>query len=316
MADKDDRGVPTDADGSDMDLAARKEWLLRDEVRSELLSIARSLGLRDDAEDVYHEFCLDKLDAIARAYDPKRRDLALAAKAFRNYCLTRLAARTRERKKVPTEDLTAASELCSDFPSSLKALEESEVRQAVEQALRRLNAASQEILNFFYWDGRSCEEIGFLIGKSRTAVKVALHRARNDMKAILHDEVNALSPTDITDWPWLAAQMAGLSTSPSRLQCLWNLLPDRVRALARIEATSSAPNVDRRRDLLAGLNGLLRRQDLWQEPNLHPLAGSSFSDSIRMLSRSQELTISVNRQILETVIGPVIRARVNAVRKI
>jgi len=294
--DDDDCRTRQDGDESAMDPLVRKEWLLRDEVRTELLSIARGTGLGDEAEDVYHEFCLDKLDAVAKAYDPARRDLALAAKAFRNYCLTRLTSRAREKRRFPAEELTAADDLRSDLASALQALEESDVRQAVDRAVRRLDPGAQEIITFFYWDGRSCEEIAFLVGKSRAAVKVAMHRARKDVRAFLQDEANALSQTDVTDWPHFAARIAGLASSGETAQPLWNLLPDRARGLAMTEATSSIPNVAARREILAELNSLLRRPDLWLTAGLDGLLTSQLGDAVRKLRKSPELTISVNRQ--------------------
>jgi hypothetical protein len=82
------------------------------------------------------------------------------------------------------------------------------------------------------------------------------------------------------------------------------------------EATSSIPNVAARRDILAELNSLLRRPDLWLTAGLDGLLTSQLGDAVRKLRKSPELTISVNRQILEAVLGPVIRGRFNAVRQI
>ena len=92
--------------------------------------------------------------------------------------------------------------------SVLRALERAEQRQTIESGIRRLPPAAQEMLTLHYWDGRDCEEIGFLTGKSRAAIKVALHRARRELKPILEDEANALFLTDVTDWQLLSGQVA------------------------------------------------------------------------------------------------------------
>lgn len=55
---------------------------------------------------------------------------------------------------------------------------EAETRSDVHRALSRLDAEDQELLRLLEWDGLDRAEIATVLGISRNAVRVRLHRAR------------------------------------------------------------------------------------------------------------------------------------------
>ncbi|MFI2362770.1 RNA polymerase sigma factor [Promicromonospora sp. NPDC019610] len=62
----------------------------------------------------------------------------------------------------------------------------------VERALARLSGDDQELLRLVAWEGLGREEIAVVLGISRTAVRVRLHRARRR----LADELAAVAAAD------------------------------------------------------------------------------------------------------------------------
>jgi RNA polymerase sigma factor (sigma-70 family) len=66
--------------------------------------------------------------------------------------------------------------------------------EAVAAALRRLGDADREILTLAGWEGLDAGQIAVVLGCSRNAARIRLHRARRRFAAELHDTRTALAP--------------------------------------------------------------------------------------------------------------------------
>ena len=64
----------------------------------------------------------------------------------------------------------------------------------VAAALRRLGDTDREILTLAAWEGLDAGQIAVVIGCSRNAARIRLHRARRRLAAALHDTGTAFAP--------------------------------------------------------------------------------------------------------------------------
>jgi RNA polymerase sigma-70 factor (ECF subfamily) len=92
----------------------------------------------------------------------------------------------RSRKRRPEAELdaepTTALELPDDAPDPLATLlnheHEAEIRSAISSALHRLREEERSLVQLFYYESRNYDEIGALLGVSRSQVRGRLHRLR------------------------------------------------------------------------------------------------------------------------------------------
>lgn len=92
----------------------------------------------------------------------------------------------RGRKRRPEAELDAepatALELPDDAPDPLATLldheQEAEIRSALSAAIHRLREDERSLVRLFYYDAYNYDEIGALLGVSRSQVRGRLHRLR------------------------------------------------------------------------------------------------------------------------------------------
>ena len=92
----------------------------------------------------------------------------------------------RGRKRRPEAELDAepatALEMPDDAPDPLETLldheQEAEIRTALSAALRRLREEERSLVRLFYYEAYNYDEIGALLGVSRSQVRGRLHRLR------------------------------------------------------------------------------------------------------------------------------------------
>jgi uncharacterized protein len=131
----------------------------------------------DEAEDLVQETLLRAYLGLSQLRDPVRFEAWLCGIAV-NLAKMRLRGRAREMRLVLE-------------PVSGGGLEERELLQLVHQAVAVLPPGQREAVVLHYVDGLSCEEIAQLLGTSAGAVRVRLHRARQQLRHELTD----LAPT-------------------------------------------------------------------------------------------------------------------------
>ena len=155
---------------------------LRERLR---LFAARRLRNWDDAEDVAQE-------ALRRALDSLRagkieNPAALPAFLFQtvvHICQHRGTSSVRETKAL--RHMASGPEPVVESADPLEAMMSSERREAVRQALGRLDSADRQLLDWTYVDALDAAEIGRRLGISPGNVRVRRHRALRRLSEILN----------------------------------------------------------------------------------------------------------------------------------
>lgn len=63
----------------------------------------------------------------------------------------------------------------------------SEIKEVIEDALRKLDPKVRSIITLFYIDEMTTKEIAFLLNESEENVRVRLHRARNKLREVIEN---------------------------------------------------------------------------------------------------------------------------------
>lgn len=136
----------------------------------ELLRFAARRVLLDEAGDIVAETFLiawRKLEVV-----PASSERAWLFATARNVIGSVYRRRSRETALLPAEDVADHAESVAD-------------RLLVQAALTRLSSLDQEALRLAEWDGLDDAEAAAVLGCSRTAFRVRLHRARRRFAAAL-----------------------------------------------------------------------------------------------------------------------------------
>lgn len=145
--------------------------------------IYRMMGDPDDAYDLTQDCFIKAFKALARTSD----DLNVSAWLHRiasNACLDVLRRRQRLRWlpwEAPKHDHLLLSTPVDDPERSAIS---QETRAAVQQVLNRMSHRHRTALILREYEGLSCEEIGQVMGLSRSAVKSMLFRAREEFRRV------------------------------------------------------------------------------------------------------------------------------------
>ena len=112
-----------------------------------------------------------------------------------NAAIDFLRREKRHRAATPIED--EPEPVSPDTPQ--QALEESEVRYALQQALDTLTPEHREIFLLRQMRQLSYEEIGWLLGLEPGTVKSRLSRAKKQLRQILTQKGNLFAPSSVID---------------------------------------------------------------------------------------------------------------------
>jgi len=142
--------------------------------------LRRMLGNELDAEDALQ-------DSFVKAYfnlKAFRKEARFSTWFYRivyNTALNKLASKSRKAED-STESLTGMEE---EIPAHAELPMGSEKSELLGSLLEYLTPNYVTVLNLFYFDGMSCEEIAEIMTLSTGNVKVLLHRARTQLKKII-----------------------------------------------------------------------------------------------------------------------------------
>jgi RNA polymerase sigma factor (sigma-70 family) len=143
----------------------------------------RLLGWREDAEDVVQDVFLAAFKQVRRF----RRNSSIGTWLTTitiNRCRTH-----RRRQLLRMRWLTRRAKL-SDAPAADGASMDQEVVARVRSAVRALRAQDREVIVLFYLEDQTAAQISEVLGISRGAVELRLHRARARLKKTLSDFVS------------------------------------------------------------------------------------------------------------------------------
>lgn len=99
--------------------------------------------------------------------------------------VTRQALSYVRKKKLPTTTLETAYAVSDTAASAAQQLEKTEQRQLIEEVLQRMKPKERLVLQLFYLEEQSIQEVETITGFSSSNVKVLLHRARKSFEQLL-----------------------------------------------------------------------------------------------------------------------------------
>lgn len=133
---------------------------------------------RDVAEDIVQEALL-KTYLNIRKYDPERSFTTWAYKIITNCAFDYL----RKKKDQSLDDLM---EVPAEEVNELLEQEEAAVRQAqiaaLKKAITQLPTHYKAVVNLYYWEEKSYDEIADIMHKPLGTIKVWLYRAKRQLK--------------------------------------------------------------------------------------------------------------------------------------
>lgn len=98
--------------------------------------------------------------------------------------VTRQALSYVRKKKLPTTMLETAAAISDSTLSAARQLEKTEERQLIEQVLERMKPKERLVLQLFYLEEQSIQEVETITGFSSSNIKVLLHRARKSFQSL------------------------------------------------------------------------------------------------------------------------------------
>jgi RNA polymerase sigma factor (sigma-70 family) len=182
--------------------------VLAERYRVMVLHVAYSvLGQNDIANDLSQETFLQAFLSLSQLREASRFRGWLYGIAL-NVC--RDFIRSQASSPFSLETLNGGVYIADKMPSPEMLAEEMELRQTIERALASLTASNREVVILFYYDGFKTSEIAEMLDISVSAVKVRLHKARQQLKTyleavlpIVHSSrgANRMIPVIVADIP-------------------------------------------------------------------------------------------------------------------
>ena len=154
----------------------------------------RMCGNAHDAEEVAQEAFVAAWKGLP-AFRGESKFSSWLYQLTTNAAIDFLRREKRHRAATPIED--EPEPVSPDTPQ--QALEESEVRYALQQALDTLTPEHREIFLLRQMRQLSYEEIGWLLGLEPGTVKSRLSRAKKQLRQILTQKGNLFAPSSVID---------------------------------------------------------------------------------------------------------------------
>ncbi len=142
---------------------------------------ARMLGSADAAEDAVQDAFVRAYDRLAECRDPDK-FVGWFFLILRNRCF---AERRKNRTSAPLE--AAGAVAAADRPD--RAVEASERRRALQQALLKLTPEQREVFVLKHVEELSYDEIAARVGTSVPSLKMRMHRAYDRLRQHLKDRM-------------------------------------------------------------------------------------------------------------------------------
>ena len=161
--------------------------VLVDRYKDMVFSLAlKMLRNREEAEEVAQ-------DAFIKAYKKLNKfkgDSKFSTwlyKVVYNTCLDRIKKLKREISVVPMEEITERQLKTVD--NALDLMEKQERTEMIQKCLNLLSADESALLNLFYFDELSLQEISKITGTGSNNLKVKLFRSRKKLASILKERL-------------------------------------------------------------------------------------------------------------------------------
>jgi RNA polymerase sigma-70 factor (ECF subfamily) len=144
----------------------------------------RMLGSREDAEDATQETFLRAHRALAR-FDPSMTFRTWIMSILINRCRTMLLARQRRTARVVADEAAVES-------ARVEAdAHDTELRDAIDRALARLDATQREAFLLKHVELLSYDEMAAMTGAGISALKMRVQRACEHLQILLKEDLHA-----------------------------------------------------------------------------------------------------------------------------
>lgn len=152
----------------------------------------RIIKNREEAEEITQ----DSFIKAFRSLDQFRRDARFSTWLYRIVYTTALNYLRRHGVETVELDVPMAELLPADQPDSAELLDQKIKKQYITQALNTLKSDDAIVLQLFYLEEKSLEEIAEIMGLEPNTVKIRLHRARPRLRLCL-EEIMQDEPVEI-----------------------------------------------------------------------------------------------------------------------
>jgi RNA polymerase sigma-70 factor (ECF subfamily) len=139
----------------------------------------RMVGRQDDAADIVQKTLVSGFQKLNRCRDPQRVGGWLFRMAA-NLCKDYLKSPRRADLSLEGASMTVVDRAMPDAD-----LEREELKERVQQALGRLSPEQREAFVLKHLEGRSYGEMAILLGVSKSALKMRVLRARDELQTLL-----------------------------------------------------------------------------------------------------------------------------------
>jgi RNA polymerase sigma factor (sigma-70 family) len=156
--------------------------LLIDKYKNRAFSmLTRMLKNEMDAEEVLQDSFLKAFNGL-KNFKNEAKFSTWFYRIVYNTALTRLSGKQR---KIESEmsSIDDQLELQSDY--DFENSEKADLNKFINEMIKQLPPKYATVINLFYIDGMSCEEISEVMNNTVSNVKVILHRSRNALKDLL-----------------------------------------------------------------------------------------------------------------------------------
>jgi RNA polymerase sigma factor (sigma-70 family) len=156
--------------------------LLIDRYKNKAFSmLVRMLKNEMDAEEVLQDSFLKAFNGLKNF----KNDAKFSTWFYRivyNSGLTRLSGKQRKMEN-ETSSIDGKLELQSDYDYNIT--EKADINNFINETIKQLPHKYASVINLFYLEGMSCEEVSEVMNITLASVKVILHRSRNALKDLL-----------------------------------------------------------------------------------------------------------------------------------
>ncbi|MDP3352361.1 MAG: sigma-70 family RNA polymerase sigma factor [Flavobacteriaceae bacterium] len=152
----------------------------------------KMLKNRDDAEEVSQDTFIKTFKSLQK-FKGESKFSTWIYKITYNTCLDELKKKKKEQNVVSINEFTEHQ--VKTMENALAAIEDQERKQAIQDCLSLLPSDDSFLLNLFYFEDLSLNDIAQVMGITSNNVKIKLHRSRKRLASIFKEK---LEPEIIT----------------------------------------------------------------------------------------------------------------------
>ena len=156
--------------------------ILVDRYKNKAFSLLkRMLKNEMEAEEILQDSFLKAFNGL-KSFKQESKFSTWFYRIVYNTALTKLSSKKR---KIESEMTSVEDHLELESKADYNIMEQKNISEIINSLIEKLPGKYSSVINMFYLNGMSCEEIAEITSTSVSNVKVLLYRARNTFKDIL-----------------------------------------------------------------------------------------------------------------------------------